>query len=111
MKEMQDNGLAQIEKEMEPVETRPYTGLIDRYGNRVYLGDVVSVPDVFDYKCGAREFKHNKAVVVRSGNEYGDRKSTRLNSSHANISYAVFCLKKKKKQKIRINQIIRKNMH
>src|SRR3712207_6941357 len=30
-----------------------------------------------------------------------DRKSTRLNSSHANISYAVFCLKKKKKTAIR----------
>src|SRR5947209_16337470 len=29
-----------------------------------------------------------------------DRKSTRLNSSHANISYAVFCLKKKKKKRI-----------
>src|SRR3712207_8409984 len=29
-----------------------------------------------------------------------DRKSTRLNSSHANISYAVFCLKKKKKSPI-----------
>src|SRR5947209_18078207 len=29
-----------------------------------------------------------------------DRKSTRLNSSHANISYAVFCLKKKKKEKL-----------
>src|SRR3712207_9456786 len=29
-----------------------------------------------------------------------DRKSTRLNSSHANISYAVFCLKKKKKNNI-----------
>src|SRR5258707_10456772 len=29
-----------------------------------------------------------------------DRKSTRLNSSHANISYAVFCLKKKKKVQI-----------
>src|SRR5438445_9177972 len=29
--------------------------------------------------------------------ELKDRKSTRLNSSHANISYAVFCLKKKKK--------------
>src|SRR5690349_22542355 len=28
----------------------------------------------------------------------GDRKSTRLNSSHVEISYAVFCLKKKKKQ-------------
>src|SRR3712207_8931453 len=32
------------------------------------------------------------------GEEQGDRKSTRLNSSHANISYAVFCLKKKKKK-------------
>src|SRR3712207_7469947 len=31
--------------------------------------------------------------------ELTDRKSTRLNSSHANISYAVFCLKKKKKNK------------
>src|SRR3712207_8499728 len=29
------------------------------------------------------------------GARYNDRKSTRLNSSHANISYAVFCLKKK----------------
>src|SRR3712207_7450178 len=29
--------------------------------------------------------------------EHLDRKSTRLNSSHANISYAVFCLKKKRK--------------
>src|SRR5205814_8246506 len=31
--------------------------------------------------------------------ELGDRKSTRLNSSHLGISYAVFCLKKKKKEK------------
>src|SRR5215475_14943516 len=35
----------------------------------------------------------------------GDRKSTRLNSSHVKISYAVFCLKKKKKTK---NQNIKK---
>src|SRR3712207_7237441 len=34
-----------------------------------------------------------------------DRKSTRLNSSHANISYAVFCLKKKKKQNMRETHI------
>src|SRR3712207_7609143 len=33
---------------------------------------------------------------VEVGLEAADRKSTRLNSSHANISYAVFCLKKKK---------------
>src|SRR3712207_8447848 len=36
-------------------------------------------------------------VEVRPGTGGEDRKSTRLNSSHANISYAVFCLKKKKK--------------
>src|SRR3712207_7089601 len=36
----------------------------------------------------------------RLGTRTKDRKSTRLNSSHANISYAVFCLKKKKKQHI-----------
>src|SRR5947209_13817101 len=33
-----------------------------------------------------------------TGFSFQDRKSTRLNSSHANISYAVFCLKKKKKK-------------
>src|SRR5947209_16697130 len=39
------------------------------------------------------------AAVAFIARRYGprDRKSTRLNSSHANISYAVFCLKKKKK--------------
>src|SRR3712207_7766992 len=35
----------------------------------------------------------------RDGRRDEDRKSTRLNSSHANISYAVFCLKKKKKHR------------
>src|SRR3712207_6960496 len=40
-----------------------------------------------------------RGVGGRTGDDdpHGDRKSTRLNSSHANISYAVFCLKKKKK--------------
>src|SRR5258707_7085513 len=36
-------------------------------------------------------------LARRRDGEIRDRKSTRLNSSHANISYAVFCLKKKKK--------------
>src|SRR2546427_3555014 len=39
-----------------------------------------------------------------------DRKSTRLNSSHSQISYAVFCLKKKKKKKDNIINIIYINM-
>src|SRR2546427_5141365 len=40
---------------------------------------------------GADRFHHPRRVTVRR-----DRKSTRLNSSHSQISYAVFCLKKKK---------------
>src|SRR6266542_3374495 len=39
------------------------------------------------------------AIRLPSGETSGDRKSTRLNSSHGSISYAVFCLKKKKKSK------------
>src|SRR2546426_4554797 len=45
-------------------------------------------------------------VLIRAGLDpdlvRGDRKSTRLNSSHLVISYAVFCLKKKKKKKLDI---------
>src|SRR3712207_7161505 len=36
----------------------------------------------------------SRTTTIESGTEASDRKSTRLNSSHANISYAVFCLKK-----------------
>src|SRR5438445_6708093 len=45
-----------------------------------------------------RELLNGKARIPRAAvpvNPERDRKSTRLNSSHANISYAVFCLKKK----------------
>src|SRR5690554_7384636 len=41
----------------------------------------------------------NKELAHNGLPENGDRKSTRLNSSHVRISYAVFCLKKKKKNK------------
>src|SRR3712207_8959874 len=57
-----------------------YAGLIDETGN--YVGA--------EYDLG------NGAQLIASYADQ-DRKSTRLNSSHANISYAVFCLKKKKK--------------
>src|SRR3712207_7802531 len=53
-------------------------------------------------QLGHRDLAHGVLAVVeapglRVDHLAGDRKSTRLNSSHANISYAVFCLKKKKK--------------
>src|SRR5689334_23783916 len=41
--------------------------------------------------------------TLRGGQPEGDRKSTRLNSSHSSISYAVFCLKKKKQYKITLH--------
>src|SRR3712207_7070056 len=44
--------------------------------------------DALDHARDAHALEHDR--------EPRDRKSTRLNSSHANISYAVFCLKKKK---------------
>src|SRR2546430_12102045 len=40
-----------------------------------------------------------------------DRKSTRLNSSHSQISYAVFCLKKKKKTIVHVSRDITVNRH
>src|SRR3712207_8785103 len=55
--------------------------------------------DAFSLALGAR----GDGALVRHGQERGqvDRKSTRLNSSHANISYAVFCLKKKHQDLLR----------
>src|SRR5438034_9713821 len=54
-------------------------------------------------KLGLPETSHRKGTKLRklpiSGLSSSDRKSTRLNSSHTVISYAVFCLKKKKKKK------------
>src|SRR3712207_8282867 len=44
-----------------------------------------------------------------SSHQCADRKSTRLNSSHANISYAVFCFKKKKKKVQRARCVVTKN--
>src|SRR3712207_7155909 len=48
--------------------------------------------DLYHFRFSAGDF----AVLWVTSTNIIDRKSTRLNSSHANISYAVFCLKKKK---------------
>src|SRR2546430_9240928 len=50
------------------------------------------------------EVNHIQAGLTRHATQ--DRKSTRLNSSHSQISYAVFCLKKKKKKKQSHNSYI-----
>src|SRR5688572_32517865 len=60
------------------------------------------VQPIFHYLCGGQVkpflFLNQKWMLnnqLLSGHFYQDRKSTRLNSSHSQISYAVFCLKKK----------------
>src|SRR5258707_10288904 len=67
----------------------PYTTLF-RSG---LAGNQRRLDGMGDRRCSLVKFPCAEVGVVRV--EYGrDRKSTRLNSSHANISYAVFCLKK-----------------
>src|SRR3712207_7247875 len=58
--------------------------IVERHLSRFLVGrKVTEIEKIWDQMYFSTQF-------------YGDRKSTRLNSSHANISYAVFCLKKKK---------------
>src|SRR2546430_3871004 len=47
-------------------------------------------------RCGLRAEQRRSPLTLFSDHYQKDRKSTRLNSSHSQISYAVFCLKKKK---------------
>src|SRR3712207_8021941 len=72
----------------------PYTTLFRSARVGHVLGDVLAAVDARQHEIGPGladhvPQPHDDAVRRR------DRKSTRLNSSHANISYAVFCLKKK----------------
>src|SRR3989475_7692915 len=62
-----------------------------KHGFQTYLVEDESIADVIVRADGLRVAIDHKGLV--------DRKSTRLNSSHSQISYAVFCLKKKKKKK------------
>src|SRR6266567_7001022 len=60
----------------------------------------LSLHDALPIWTGVRRADVPESPPHPSGGEPpGDRKSTRLNSSHSQISYAVFCLKKKKKKK------------
>src|SRR2546430_5525762 len=83
----------------------PYTTLFRSplrcFGHRCASGAGGS--HAYTYVAGRRGVNRSDAEVPRhcvaqEGTDR-DRKSTRLNSSHSQISYAVFCLKKKKKKK------------
>src|SRR3712207_8918171 len=83
----------------------PYTTLfrsveVDQAGDGDQVGDALDaltqdvVGEAERVEDARAALDDREQLLVR------DRKSTRLNSSHANISYAVFCLKKKKKTNI-----------
>src|SRR2546430_9960187 len=79
----------------------PYTTLFRSYANSVVAlaPKTLTVKDWITLPGAA--FRSTPVVLndensVRIAAAAGDRKSTRLNSSHSQISYAVFCLKKKK---------------
>src|SRR3712207_8079873 len=85
----------------------PYTTLFRSSGSCVIYGRSDSTINRGGVRMGTSEIysavesveEVTDSLVVdihRQSGEALDRKSTRLNSSHANISYAVFCLKKKK---------------
>src|SRR5437773_6842860 len=75
----------------------PYTTLFRSHAGLMFSGSLVAIitpmrPDgAVDFEAWARLLEFH----LGNGTN-GDRKSTRLNSSHITISYAVFCLKKKK---------------
>src|SRR5258707_6132012 len=68
----------------------PYTTL--------FRSDIGRLEAAHDVEQGAQAILQEHIELEK---RLGDRKSTRLNSSHANISYAVFCLKKKKDESTR----------
>src|SRR5688572_32601393 len=79
----------------------PYTTLFRSLADEVYA-DLA-----FDGPVPAFASQNLDAPVITfSSLSKADRKSTRLNSSHSQISYAVFCLKKKKKIKKKSNCVI-----
>src|SRR3712207_8142143 len=76
----------------------PYTTLFRSAAEQVRSG-TKSRQEIPDFTSRSDEIGHLSGALrdmTRALYNRIDRKSTRLNSSHANISYAVFCLKKKK---------------
>src|SRR2546430_3768944 len=71
----------------------PYTTLF-----RSLLEIDAENPDPAAISRAAAMLRKGRVVAIPTDALYTDRKSTRLNSSHSQISYAVFCLKKKKKK-------------
>src|SRR2546430_13431757 len=80
----------------------PYTTLFRSDGHRAGLFHDAGAAALFHHARDARGARREGCADRRAG----DRKSTRLNSSHSQISYAVFCLKKKKNHNAYLTKIL-----
>src|SRR3712207_8670463 len=79
----------------------PYTTLFRSMEDQKSIKNMGGTMRLGSYDCKLRDGSRTRAVYGEDTIQE-DRKSTRLNSSHANISYAVFCLKKKTNRSIRL---------
>src|SRR3712207_8738357 len=74
----------------------PYTTLFRSVHELRQLGRAEELLERRGNRLGVDQVVRHQRLLLGLAEAFLDRKSTRLNSSHANISYAVFCLKKKK---------------
>src|SRR5689334_24809473 len=91
-----------------PISTLfPYTTLfrskLKPPSHYAIIGRYILPPDIFPLLAKTERGSGGEIQLTDALRELADRKSTRLNSSHSSISYAVFCLKKKKKH---LNQLV-----
>src|SRR5699024_5721714 len=83
---------AETQSVIENVKTQAKKGNLSSYETELKQRSAV----ISELKSTAIKSQENVLTYLNEQEKLGDRKSTRLNSSHVSISYAVFCLKKKK---------------
>src|SRR3989442_9640942 len=88
----------------------PYTTLF-RSGQQQLVQQRKRIDDLLQEMDQARAEAEVQEQRAASAQQEIDRKSTRLNSSHVRISYAVFCLKKKKKDRTHISPLPTKSFY
>src|SRR2546422_5436480 len=78
------------------IDSQPFTTASPRAQIVLSVFSLTSLSSPSGVELGAAD--RAEVAPATDSQVFGDRKSTRLNSSHGYISYAVFCLKKKKKE-------------
>src|SRR5699024_8372258 len=87
--------LSKLAARMDPESDEARDAVLDAvHYDPLTLSMLTVLTEADSKSTGPGAWNHRKASAVHEISARGDRKSTRLNSSHVSISYAVFCLKK-----------------